>query len=181
MGHEQLHLWVGSTDGVLSCRFAVDESVSPGSQDIAVEIDPVVLPRRRRGKVNGASLTQSHDVADDDDVITLGPSSDLSDDEDEDGTTISGSFASCDALTIRWADPKAGDFVPTVDSLPALPTSLRAASVHSSVYYSLSSDDTARPTLQAQAELEHIRLDVQIEASLIDLSYPGLEQEAFLQ
>ncbi|EPQ27371.1 uncharacterized protein PFL1_04910 [Pseudozyma flocculosa PF-1] len=152
-------------------KFALDDSVNLGTGNIAVEIDPLILPRSRSQR-RALNRPKQVEAEDDDDAITLGPNSDDSDaddDEDDDeNTTVQGPFESCDAVVVRWAAPEAGDFVSSSQPSHRLASALRADRIDSRICYEACTADDG----------DHAAFRFEATADLTGLYFPGLDAEA---
>ncbi|KAN0065643.1 hypothetical protein ACQY0O_000773 [Thecaphora frezii] len=164
-------------------KLALDDSANPGPGEVAVEIDPLILPRSRsqRRALNRPKLSDT--VGDDDDAITLGPNSDDSDQDDDgdDGSTVTGPFESCDAVVVRWADPTAGDFRSTHDPAYVVPSALRADLIDTRLRFSCSSDPPGQGLLASAAPPDGtVTLRFEATSQLRGLYFPGLDADARL-
>ncbi|PWN51341.1 hypothetical protein IE53DRAFT_386294 [Violaceomyces palustris] len=167
-------------------RFTIDETVSSEEEGIAVEIHPTILPRNRarrsKTSITAPDRTFTTDLLesdDEDDAITLGPTSD-EESSDGDGMSISGPFASCEAVTIRWASPTAGNFPRPSAVGGEIANALRADEIRTNLRYSVA----GRALFEKHAALispNSVLLQVDVDAELNGAFYPGLEQEAILR
>ncbi|GAK65747.1 uncharacterized protein PAN0_010d3967 [Moesziomyces antarcticus] len=164
-------------------QFTIDDSISQqlGLPDIAVEVDPPVLPvsaprpsSRRNSSTN--SLTRSpgsvlqFDDEDDDTLTGIAPTDDAGADQDD--SSIAGPFQACDALVIRFASENAGDLALTGTSQATLPNALRAKAARSSITY--------RPRQSVDADTDETVLDFEANVRLDEPFFPGLDREVQL-
>lgn len=164
-------------------HFTIDESISQqlGLPDIAVEVDPPILPvsaprPTSRRNLSTNSLTRSpgsvlqFDDEDDDTLTGIAPTDDAGADKDD--STIAGPFQACDALVVRFASEHAGDLALTGSSRATLPNALRAKTASSSIIY--------RPRQPADADTNETMLDFEANVQLDEPFFPGLDREVQL-
>lgn len=171
-------------------RLTVDESIDTdfGVQGMAVEVDPPILPissarkpnQRRTSTASSQRALSPNSFSDDEaDVTLLGSDSMDEADDDQDDTAIVGPFQACDALVVRIAAQRAGDFVVSGPPLRILPNALRVKQAISSMTYSPTAfeDPISISPVQGGSDDGATRISFDATLQLRELFFPGLDRE----